>query len=77
MKIMIVILRVIRWKTLRGPGYLQQRFAPRSSAGANLFFQQLVQFQIYLGELIPVQLRQFSDDLPACSFVVFSRTVYN
>jgi hypothetical protein len=36
-----------------------------------------VQFQIYLGELIPVQLRQFSDDLPACSFVVFSRTVYN
>jgi hypothetical protein len=74
---MIVILRVIRWQTLHGPGYLQQRFAPRSSAGANLFFQQLVQFQIYLGELIPVQLRQFSDDLPACSFVVFSRTVYN
>jgi len=51
---MIVILRVIRWQTLHGPGYLQQRFAPRPSAGANLFFQQLVQFQIYLGELIPV-----------------------
>ena len=45
MKIMIVILRVIRWQTLHGPGYLQQRFAQRPSAGANLFFQQLVQFR--------------------------------
>src|SRR5271166_1660240 len=60
MKIMIVLLRVIRWQTLHGPGYLQQRFAPRSPAGANLFFQQLVQFLIYLGELIPFQLRQLS-----------------
>ena len=66
---MIVILRVIRWQTLHGPGYLQQRFAPRSSAGANLFFQQLVQFQIYSGELIPVQLRQLSSCVLICSLL--------
>ena len=60
LKIVIVILRVIRWQTLHGPGYLQQRFAPRPSAGANLFFQQLVQFQIYLGELNFVSSRMIS-----------------
>jgi hypothetical protein len=53
---------------LVGSGYLQQRFAPRSPAGANLFFQQLVQFEIHLGELISVQLRQLLDDLLRAHF---------
>jgi hypothetical protein len=54
MKILIMILRVIRRQSLDGPDYLQQRFAPRSPTSGNLFFQYLVQFQIYLGKLIPV-----------------------
>jgi hypothetical protein len=71
MKIPIVILRVIRRQSLHGPGYLQQRFAPRSPAGGNLFLQQIVQFQIYLGKLISASFCQLSDDLLRAHFSLF------
>lgn len=60
---LIVIFRVVWWQTLYRPGYLQERFAPRFSVGAGPFFQQFVQSQIHLSQLVSAQLRQLSNDL--------------